>query len=79
MPPITRPTFDELKKREGPYLNAWGIYGKDNEYGQTNLITPEAIKRGIASVENGITINLNLPLLDKSLQSAFRGPVVQEV
>ncbi|WOO79099.1 uncharacterized protein LOC62_02G002635 [Vanrija pseudolonga] len=74
-----RPTFDELKKRDGPYLNAWGIWGEGNEYGQTNLITPESVKRGVAAVEYGITINLNLPLLDKAFESAFRGPVVQEV
>ncbi|KAL1410491.1 hypothetical protein Q8F55_004504 [Vanrija albida] len=77
--PTTRPTFDELKKRDGPYLNAWGIWGKDNQHGQTNLITPEAVKRGVAAVEHGITINLNLPLRDKAFESAFRGPVVQEV
>lgn len=54
----SRPTFDELKKRDGPYLNAWGIWGEGNEYGQTNLITAESVKRGVAAVEYGITINL---------------------
>ncbi|TXT11188.1 hypothetical protein VHUM_01939 [Vanrija humicola] len=57
-PNRTRPTFDELKTRDGPYLNAWGIWGEGNEHGQTNLITPDAVRRGAAAVEHGIAINL---------------------
>lgn len=50
-------SFDDLKKRDGPPLQAWGLYG-DNELGRVNLITPEAVKRGRDSVQHGIAINL---------------------
>jgi hypothetical protein len=51
-------TFDELKERPGPPLNAWGLYGKDDELGRLNLITPEAVKRGRDAIKHGICINL---------------------
>jgi hypothetical protein len=50
-------SFDDLKKRDGPPLQAWGLYG-DNELGRLNLITPEAVKRGRDAVQHGIPINL---------------------
>jgi hypothetical protein len=51
-------SFDELKQRSGPPLNAWGLYGADDELGRLNLITPESIKRGRDSIHHGIRINL---------------------
>jgi hypothetical protein len=51
-------TFADLKKREGPPLNAWGLFGADNEYGCLNFITDEAVKRGRDSVQHGLPINL---------------------
>lgn len=52
------PTFEELKKRDGPPLNAWGIWGKDNELGQINHLTPEAVKRGRDAIKHGKAVNL---------------------
>ena len=38
-------TFDDLPlRRPGPPLNAWGLYGDDDELGRLNLITPETGK-----------------------------------
>jgi hypothetical protein len=51
-------TFDELKKRSGPPLNAWGLHGQDNELGRLNMITPESIKRGRDAIKHGIAVNL---------------------
>lgn len=51
-------SFDDLKKRDGPPLNSWGLWGKDNEWGQLNLITPEAVKRGRDSVKLGVPVCL---------------------
>lgn len=57
--------FDDLPlQRPGPPLNAWGLYGKDDELGRLNLITPEVVKRGLEEVKHGIAINLkSVPLL----------------
>ena len=52
------PTFDELKKRDGPPLNAWGIWGEDNQLGQINHLTPEAVKRGRDAIKHGKAVNL---------------------
>jgi hypothetical protein len=53
------PTFDELPvDKTGPELNAWGLYGKDDELGRLNLITPDVVKRGTETVQLGKVINL---------------------
>ena len=51
-------SFDDLKSRSGPPLNAWGLYGADDELGRLNLITPEAVKRGRDAFQHGIRVNL---------------------
>lgn len=51
-------TFDELKRREGPPLNAWGLYGADDELGRLNLIDAAAVQRGCDSVKHGLAMNL---------------------
>lgn len=51
--------FDDLPLREaGPPLNAWGLYGDDDELGRLNLITPEVVKQGLLEAKHGIVINL---------------------
>lgn len=50
-------TFAELKARDPPF-NTWGLYGEDNELGRLNLITPEAVQRGLAAAKHGIRVNL---------------------
>lgn len=42
----------------GPPFNAWGLWGPDDQLGRLNLITPEAVKRGVSSVRHGIRVNL---------------------
>ncbi|KAL1842358.1 hypothetical protein VTK73DRAFT_3146 [Phialemonium thermophilum] len=57
------PAFEDLPlRKDGPPYNAWGLYGARDELGRLNLITPEAVKRGLQAAEHGIVINLNLPL-----------------
>ncbi|ORX36946.1 hypothetical protein BD324DRAFT_651419 [Kockovaella imperatae] len=61
--PATLPPFSDLPiQRPGPPLNAWGLYGQDDELGRLNLITPEARLKGAKAVKHGIAINLNMPL-----------------
>lgn len=55
----TLPKFEDLPlRKDGPPYNAWGLYGDDDELGRLNLITPEAVRRGIKAAEHGIVINL---------------------
>jgi len=56
---MTLPAFEDLPlDPNGPELNAWGLYGKDDERGRLNLITPEAVKRGVATIREGLVVNL---------------------
>ncbi|WWC64903.1 uncharacterized protein I303_107517 [Kwoniella dejecticola CBS 10117] len=66
-------TFDDLKNRQGPPYNAWGLYGPDDELGRLNLITEQAVKRGRDSIQHGICVNLNLPLSAQPLNPARKG------
>jgi hypothetical protein len=53
------PPFTALPlRRPGPPLNAWGLYGDDDELGRLNLITNEAVQRGLAAATSGRVINL---------------------
>ena len=55
----TLPAFEELPlRRPGPPFNAWDLFGRDDELGRLNLITPECIKRGRDEIKEGIVVNL---------------------
>ena len=52
-------SFEELPiQRPGPPYNAWGVYGRDDEFGRLNLITPEVIKAMRNKIEHSIVVNL---------------------
>ncbi|WVW78052.1 hypothetical protein I302_100003 [Kwoniella bestiolae CBS 10118] len=62
------PRWEDLPlDKSGPPLNAWGLYGKDDQLGRVNLIDNVAVKRGIAAVTEGIRINLNMPVTLKGV------------
>ena len=48
-------------KKRPPGSN-WGDFGKDDQAGRLNLITPEKVLQGIAEVHVGLSFNLSLPL-----------------
>jgi len=50
--------FHQLAKR----VNNWGRWGKDDEIGTVNLITPEVRRRAVAAVRTGKSFSLALPL-----------------
>ncbi|WVF71732.1 hypothetical protein IAT40_006540 [Kwoniella sp. CBS 6097] len=67
------PPFSALPlKKDGPPYNAWGLYDDEkqlssgaegvDELGRLNLITPESVKMGKEAIQQGLVINLNLPL-----------------
>ncbi len=45
-----------------PEGSTWGDWGSDDQLGRLNLITPEAVKRGVAEVREGLSFCLSLPL-----------------
>lgn len=58
-----RPVFDSLPLQEGdPKVSAWGLWGKDDELGALNLLTPQVIQKAAAEATEGITVPLNLAL-----------------
>ncbi|KAH8653884.1 hypothetical protein BX600DRAFT_440936 [Xylariales sp. PMI_506] len=74
------PTFEDLPlQKDGPPYNAWGLYGPDDELGRLNLITPEAVRRGLAAAEHGIVVNLNLPLDRQTSYNASRNGLVHKL
>jgi hypothetical protein len=58
------PRFDELPATPGAagVRSAWGVFGKDDEIGTWNLVTPEKTAEGARCVKKGRVFSLNLPL-----------------
>jgi hypothetical protein len=44
-------------------LSNWGRWGKDDQKGSVNLITPAKVKQAAASVKEGISVSLEHPVL----------------
>jgi len=62
----SRPPFADLPlDKNGPPKNAWGLYGKDDELGALNLITPDTVKAAAQEIRTGERVSLdwylNLP------------------
>lgn len=63
MAPTTLPSFDDLPlDKEGPPGNAWGLWGKEDQLGRLNLITPETVASAASEVQKGIRVSLDWPL-----------------
>jgi kynurenine formamidase len=57
------PTYAELLERDdGPPGSAWGVFGRDDELGTLNHLTPDAVREATSLVTSGEVINLDLPL-----------------
>ncbi|MBI3245351.1 MAG: cyclase family protein [Deltaproteobacteria bacterium] len=53
--------------------HAWEVFGRDDQLGTVNLLTPERVRHAATLVRTGRTINLNLPLnFPITLYSGFR-------
>src|SRR5713101_4685538 len=54
-------------------LSNWGRWGKEDQLGTLNLITPEKRRQAAALVKDGITISLAHPLIKENVEgsSAF--------
>ena len=58
-------TLDTLKQWEKELSN-WGRWGKDDQRGLLNLITPEKTKQAIALVKEGRTVTLQINPIKKT-------------
>ena len=59
----TLPTFIHLPLvGDTQERHAWDVFGRDDQLGTINLLTPERVKRAATLVRTGKVINLNLPL-----------------
>jgi kynurenine formamidase len=45
----------------GTRVSNWGRWGADDQRGTLNLITPEAVRRGAATVRRGVSFSLSIP------------------
>jgi hypothetical protein len=60
---MPRPSFDQLPLNgDDPPFSAWGLYGKDDELGTLNLLTPEIVAEAAKEIKLGIRIGLDLAL-----------------
>src|ERR1700674_4438734 len=53
-PQVTKEQFEQWKKE----LSNWGRWGKDDELGALNLITPAKRKQAAQLVKEGVTVSL---------------------
>src|SRR4051812_40019221 len=66
------PSYEELLQRQdAPAGSAWGVFGREDEIGTINFITPEATREAARLVRRGQTFNLDHTL------DAFRPPVAR--
>ena len=50
-----QPKFSELPLNKGdPPHSAWGLYGKDDELGTLNRLTPEVVVEAAKEIQSGI-------------------------
>lgn len=60
---MPRPSFDELPLNKGdPPFSAWNLYGKTDELGTLNLLTPEVVAEAAKEIKTGTRVGLDLPL-----------------
>jgi hypothetical protein len=75
MSPPSRPLFTDLPlDKNGPPCNAWGLYGKDDELGALNLITPDTVKAAAQEIQTGERVSLDWYLNMPSFPSFGRPP-----
>ncbi|KAI9372697.1 hypothetical protein BJX61DRAFT_505922 [Aspergillus egyptiacus] len=56
------PSRKELPKIEGAPKDAAWVWGKDDQIGRLNLLTPARVKAAAAEIKTGEMVTLNLPL-----------------
>jgi hypothetical protein len=71
------PRFEDLPlDKKGPPGNAWGLFGKNDQLGRLNLITPKTVKEAASEIQLGIRVSLDWPI-NKPSFPAFKRPMFQ--
>ena len=71
MAPVQIPSFDNLTlDPSGPKGNAWGLFGKDNNLGMLNLLTPDVVQEAAKEIKDGVRFGLDWEL-DRLPKPAF--------
>lgn len=61
--PDDLPTYAQLSQRDdAPKGSNWGLFGKDDQLGTINFLTPERVAAAAKLVRKGAVFSLNLPL-----------------
>lgn len=55
------PTYDDLASAQPPY-SSWDVFGRDDELGTINLLTPERVAAAARLVRTGQRFNLDYPV-----------------
>jgi hypothetical protein len=80
MNPPPLPCFDDLPlDKSGPLGNAWGLWGKDDELGMLNRITPDTVRAAASEIREGIRISLDWPLNKPSFPAFDRQRFQHEI
>ncbi|WP_417563113.1 cyclase family protein [Microbacterium sp.] len=68
---LVLPSYDGLKRRPGRLAGtAWELFGRDDQLGTLNHLTPDRVKAALEVVSEGRRFGLNLPL------NAFNPPLI---
>ncbi|RAL15835.1 uncharacterized protein BO97DRAFT_383574 [Aspergillus homomorphus CBS 101889] len=59
--------------------NAWGRFGRDDQLGTLNLLTPEVIVEAAKEIRTGVRISLDWPLSMPTYPSFERDPFQQQI
>ncbi|KKY13334.1 putative major facilitator superfamily [Diplodia seriata] len=74
------PEFDALTlDPQGPPGNTWGLFGKKDELGMLNLLTPETVAAAAKEIKTGVRYSLDLPLNQPAFPSFDRQPFHHEI
>jgi hypothetical protein len=69
------PPFELLPlKVDGPHGNAWGRFGRSDQLGMLNLVTPHTVLAAAKEIRTGVRISLDSPLNKPSYPSFGRDP-----
>ncbi|EIW70955.1 hypothetical protein M231_05386 [Tremella mesenterica] len=80
-PAIPWPSFDDLPlDKDGPKYNAWGLWGRDDQIGMLNLLTPEVVLNAAQTqIKTGQRVSLNWSMFEPHKPAYGRKTFVQNV
>jgi kynurenine formamidase len=71
---VTKATIDRWMKE----LSNWGRWGKEDERGTLNLITPQMRRRALSAVKEGVSVSLSHNYIEQAAEDAVY-PFVREM